>query len=93
MHSKRGSLASAASSAVNENIYVFGGEQPSGTFSNNERYDTAKNKWTYEIPMPTARHGLAAASFGDKIFVIGGGPQPGGSAVSLNEIFHIGSRK
>jgi hypothetical protein len=24
------------------------------------------NKWTIEIPMPPARHGLAAASFGDR---------------------------
>ncbi len=42
--------------------------------------------------MPTARHGLAAAaSIGDRIFVVGGGPQPGGSAVNLNEIFHVNS--
>lgn len=42
--------------------------------------------------MPTARHGLAAASVGDEIYVIGGGPRPGGSAVSLNEIFHVGGK-
>ena len=72
---------------------MLGGEQPSGTFSNNEKYDTANNKWTVEAPMQTARHGLAAASVGDDIYVIGGGPLPGGSAVSLNEIFHDGSRK
>ena len=62
---------------------------PSGTFSNSEKYDTANNKWTIEPPMPTARHGLAAASVGDEIYAIGGGPQPGGSAVRLNEIFNI----
>ena len=77
--------------AVNGSIYVFGGEQPVGNFNNNEKYDTANNKWTLETPMPTARHGLAAASIGDKIFVIGGGPQPGGSAVNINEIFHVSS--
>ena len=38
MPSKRGGLASAA---VNGSIYVFGGEQPPGTFSNNEKYDAA----------------------------------------------------
>ncbi len=43
--------------------------------------------------MPTARHGSAAASVGDKIFAIGGGPQPGGSAIAQNEIFHVSSRK
>jgi hypothetical protein len=40
-----------------------------------------------ETPMPTARHGLAAASIDDKIYVIGGGPHLGGSAVNINEIF------
>ena len=71
---------------------VTGGEQPIGTFNNNEKCDTANNKWTVETPMPTARHGLAAASIGDKIPVIGGGgPHPKGSAVSLNEAFHVNS--
>jgi hypothetical protein len=41
MLSKRGGLASAT--AVNETIYVFGGEQPSGTFNNNEKYDPDTN--------------------------------------------------
>jgi hypothetical protein len=67
------------------------GGQPPGIFSNNERYDTTNNKWTVEAPMPTAIHGLAAASVGDKIFVIGGGPQPGDSAVNSNELFHVNS--
>ena len=44
MLSKRGGLASAT--AVNETIYVFGGEQPSGTFNNNEKYDPDTKKWT-----------------------------------------------
>ncbi len=69
--------------------YCILGEQPSGTFSNNEKYDAANDKWTIEAPMPTARHGLAAASVGGRIYVIGGGPQPGGSAVNLIEIFHV----
>ena len=85
MPSKRGGLTSAA---VNETIYVFGGEEPSGTFNNNEKYDPKTNTWTSAPPMPTARHGLAAVSIDDKIYVIGGGPEPGGSQTNLNEIFH-----
>ena len=87
MPSKRGGLTSAA--AVNSSIYVFGGEQPEGTFNNNEKFDTTSNKWTSEKSMPTARHGLAAVSFDNKIYVIGRGPQPGGSGSSVNEVFHI----
>jgi N-acetylneuraminic acid mutarotase len=86
MPSKRGGLASAA---VNETIYVFGGEEPTGTFNNNEKYDPATNKWTSDVTMPTARHGLVAVSIDDKIYVIGGGPEPGGSGSNLNEIFRI----
>ena len=42
--------------------------------------------------MPTARHGLTAISANDdnKIYVIGGGgPEPGLSVTSLNEIFNV----
>ena len=56
MPSKRGGLASAA---VNDTIYVFGGEEPSGTFNNNEKYNPKTNTWTSPQRMPTSRHGLA----------------------------------
>jgi N-acetylneuraminic acid mutarotase len=70
-------------------IYVFGGEEPSKTFNNNERYDIKANKWFIETPMPTARHGLGAVSFDNRIYVLGGGPQPGLSVSNANEIFHV----
>jgi N-acetylneuraminic acid mutarotase len=98
MPSQRSGIAAAAvaaatanaSSVNSSNIYVFGGEEPSKTFNNNEKYDATTNKWTSESPMPTARHGLAAVYVeDDKIYVIGGGPQPGLSVNSANEIFHI----
>nr|WP_261377852.1 kelch repeat-containing protein [Candidatus Nitrosocosmicus arcticus] len=85
---KRGGLSSTAA-VVNESIYVFGGEQPTGTFNNNERFDVKSNTWTSEKSMPTARHGLAAVAIDNKIYVMGGGPQPGGSTSNLNEIFII----
>ena len=44
--------------------------------------------WTSGISMPTARHGLVAVAIDNVIYVIGGGPQPGGSSSSLNEIFN-----
>src|SRR5918995_795364 len=75
MPSKRSGIAAAAASPVNSSdIYVFGGEEPSKTFNNNEKYDAKTNKWTSEPPMPTARHGLGAVYYieNDKIYVIGG---------------------
>jgi N-acetylneuraminic acid mutarotase len=92
MPSQRSGIAAAAvigSPANSSNIYVFGGEEPSRTFNNNERYDVNTNTWTSEPPMPTARHGLAAVIEQDRIYVIGGGQQPGLSVSSANEIFHI----
>ena len=90
MPSKRSGIAAASPPVNSNNIYVFGGEEPSRTFNNNEKYDAKTNTWTSEAPMPTARHGLAAVyTEDDKIYVIGGGPQPGLSVSSANEIFHI----
>jgi len=37
--------------------------------------------------MPTPRHGLAAVAVGDRIYVISGGPRPGGSFSNANEVF------
>jgi N-acetylneuraminic acid mutarotase len=93
MPSQRSGIAAAtanASSVNATNIHVFGGEEPSKTFNNNEKYDVTTNKWTSEPPMPTARHGLAAVHVeDDKIYVIGGGPQPGLSVSGANEILHV----
>jgi N-acetylneuraminic acid mutarotase len=90
MPSKRSGIAAAASPVNSSRIFVFGGEEPSRTFNNNERYDAETNTWISESPLPTARHGLAAVYIeDDKIYVIGGGPQPGLSVSRANEIFHV----
>ncbi len=82
MPSKRGGLAAAATDAV----YVFGGEQPMGTFANAERYGPENDVWTAEPPMPTARHGLGAVALDGRIYVLAGGPQPGLTVSDTNEI-------
>ena len=69
-------------------LYVVGGVDPEKTLASTLAYDPATDKWTEKAPMSTARHGLAAVSLVTR-YVIGGGPQPGGSAGSLNEIFHV----
>ena len=37
--------------------------------------------------IPTFRHGLVAASIDNRIFIIGGGPEPGLSVTNVNEIY------
>lgn len=96
MPSNRSGIAAAAAAATSldsnnnnssSSIYVVGGEEPSKTFSDNERYNSKSNKWSSEAPMPTARHGLAAVEANGKIYVIGGGPKPNLSVSNANEIF------
>jgi N-acetylneuraminic acid mutarotase len=70
-------------------VYVFGGETVgtllSKTFDEAERFDPATGLWQRLAPMPTARHGLGAASLGAAIYVISGGPQPGFAFSGANE--------
>lgn len=70
-------------------LYVFGGETvrrfSSKTFDEAERFDPGTGRWEVLPPMPTARHGLGAATFGDAIYVLGGGPEPGLSLGTANE--------
>ena len=68
-------------------IFVFGGEYGRRTHANVESYDPVNNKWQRWSPLPTARHGLGAAVIGNSIYVISGGPQPGATFSSVNEMF------
>jgi len=76
-----------AGASLNGKIFVFGGESNLGTHNQTESYDPAKNSWQNWAPMPTARHGLGAAIVGNAIYVISGGPKPGATFSSVNEVF------
>jgi len=70
-------------------LYVFGGETvrrfSSKTFDEAEAFDPATGRWERLPPMPTARHGLGAASFGEAIYVLSGGPRPRLTLGTTNE--------
>ena len=76
-----------AAATLDGKIFVFGGEAPSGTFHQVEAYDPQADSWSTYAPMPTARHGLGAVTVGERLYVVSGGPTPGASASSRNEIF------
>ena len=88
---QKGGISSAASINNTTTIYVFGGEDLTKTYNNNEKYNVKSNKWESQEPLPTARHGLSAVTAvkDDKIYVIGGGPASGLSVTNVNEIFNI----
>src|SRR3989338_2563000 len=53
-------------------IYVFGGTGEEGLSDKVYMYDVRRNEWEMKTRMPTAREHLAAATIGDRIFVVGG---------------------
>jgi N-acetylneuraminic acid mutarotase len=85
----------AAASAVNKSIYVLGGEtnnypkETQGTYNINEKYDTVKDTWISQPSMLVSRHGLSAEAVDNKIYVIGGGREPGSTTGDINEVFDI----
>ena len=88
MPTKRSGIA-AAVSPVDNNIYVYGGQNIDGAFGNTEKYNPEINKWSSEEPMPTARYGFEAIALDDNIYVIGGRTDSGPNVVDINEIFAV----
>jgi len=57
-----------------------GGTQSKELTAANEEYNPATNTWTEKAPMPTPRYGCAVATYGNKIYVFGGGINDSGCA-------------
>lgn len=79
-------------------LVVFGGEwfepqngsRQGGVFAETWIYDPARDAWFEAPPMPTPRHGLAAASVGQELFAIAGGRVVGGGQASAAvEVFTL----
>jgi N-acetylneuraminic acid mutarotase len=61
-------------------IVVFGGEElePGGaTIGEVELFNPRTRRWRALPDMRTPRHGLGGAALGNRVFALGGGPQPG----------------
>ncbi len=55
-------------------------------------YDPASDRWSALPPLPTPRHGLGAATVGDRIHVFGGGTRVGGDhASAVHEVLLLGA--
>jgi N-acetylneuraminic acid mutarotase len=65
-----------AGSALAGRFFVFGGEgnpdDASGVFDDTEAYDPTNDTWEVLLPMEVPRHGLGAATVGDRIYLPGG---------------------
>ncbi|MEM4284536.1 MAG: kelch repeat-containing protein [Candidatus Caldarchaeum sp.] len=81
-----------AAAVVRGCFYVFGGEgntqSVTGVYAQNEVYDPRTNSWESQPPMPTPRHGIAAAVWNERIHIPGGGTMQGFSISSVHEVYH-----
>jgi hypothetical protein len=86
-----------ALAALDGRLAAFGGEWfdraapgGGGVFAETWLYDPAADVWRAGPPMPTPRHGLAAATIGGAVYAIAGGEVvSGGRAGGLNEVLRL----
>ncbi|WP_328990607.1 hypothetical protein OG394_30520 [Kribbella sp. NBC_01245] len=89
MPTARGGIATAT---IGTKVYTFGGEGnvaggTNSVFNQVEAYDASRDRWQRLSPMPIPRHGTAAASIGNTIYVPGGGNHGGGAPMDVNDAF------
>ena len=70
-------------------IVSVGGEEPGGTIAEVLAYRVAERRWVQLADLPTPRHGLGVAALDSRVFVIGGGPEPGLTVSSANEVLRV----
>jgi len=78
----RGGVGAAA---VGDRLVFVGGEQPSGTYKEVELFDAGSGRWSRLPDLPTPRHGIGVVAVGRTVYVMSGGPTPGGSQTAVSE--------
>ncbi|MDQ4134204.1 MAG: hypothetical protein M3179_13630 [Actinomycetota bacterium] len=84
LNEARGGTSAAT---VGRSPCVAGGEEPEGTIASVECLQNGRWERVAELAVP--RHGLAVASVGGLLHVVGGGPQPGLSVSGAHEVFRV----
>ena len=82
----RGGVGAAA---VGDRLIFVGGERPDGTYKEVELYDPATDAWSRLPDLPTPRHGIGVVAVGRTVYVMTGGPTPGGSQTPISEALDL----
>ena len=82
----RGGVGAAA---VGNRLVFVGGEQLSGTYKEVELFDAESGRWTRGPDLPTPRHGIGVVAVGRTVYVMSGGPTPGGSQTRVSEALDL----
>jgi hypothetical protein len=78
-----------AAAVVNDELWVFGGEDADTVHAEVEVYNPASDSWRRLPDMPLPRHGIWASVIGNKIYIPGGGAAAGFAATNTNQIFTV----
>jgi hypothetical protein len=74
---------------IGNRLVFVGGEQPSGTYKEVEVFDSATRAWSRLPDLPNPRHGIGVVAVGRTIYVMTGGPTPGGSQTPISEAIDL----
>jgi len=69
--------AGIAAAVVDNELWVFGGEEQDGLHAEVEVYNPVSNSWRRLPNMPLPRHGSWASVIGNQIYIPGGGAHQG----------------
>jgi N-acetylneuraminic acid mutarotase len=90
MPTPRGGIAAASANGL---LYVFGGEgnrsNPRGIFDQVEAYDPTSDSWQRLAPMGVPRHGISAATLGNRIYIPGGATVEGFGVTAANQALQL----
>jgi N-acetylneuraminic acid mutarotase len=90
MPTARGGIAAAPASGL---VFVFGGEgnrrHPQGIFDQVEAFDPASDRWQIYPPMAVPRHGIGAATLGNRIYIPGGATVEGFGVIATNQALQL----
>jgi N-acetylneuraminic acid mutarotase len=84
---KRGGTAAAA---VAGRLVSAGGEEPAGTIRTVFAYNPAARRWTKLPNLPRPRHGLGLVGYHGRAYALAGGPQPGLTVSTSNQVLRLG---
>jgi N-acetylneuraminic acid mutarotase len=85
----RGGVGAAA---IGDRLVFVGGEQPAATYKEVELFDLATRAWSRLPDLPTPRHGIGVVAVENTVYVMTGGPTPGGSQTPVSEALDLAAR-
>jgi N-acetylneuraminic acid mutarotase len=85
-----GTRGGTAAAAVAGRLLSVGGEEPGGTIRAVFAYNPSTRRWTRLPDLPRPRHGLGLAGYRGRAYALAGGPQPGLTVSSSNQVLRVG---